>query len=233
MLEVKLIGAGYKDIEVLHDVSIDVRRGEIVAVIGSNAAGKSTMLKAISGLNPARSGEIWYGGARIDRIPAYQIVERGLSLVPERNVFGRLSVMDNLQLGAYTRRARSDYKENLDWIFRTFPVLRERKNQMAGSLSGGQQQLLCIGRALMSRPDLLMLDEPSVGLSPLLVANMFETVKELNKTGLTILLVEQNVAQALAIADRGYVLENGRIVLQGSGQELLGDDEVRRAYLGI
>jgi branched-chain amino acid transport system ATP-binding protein len=233
LLEVRGVCAGYKDLQVLQDVSIEVRKGEVVAVIGSNASGKSTMLKAISGLNPPDSGEIWYDNLRIDKLPAYEIVSKGISLVPERNVFARLSVSDNLILGAYPSEARSKYKETLETVFELFPVLQKRRKQMAGLLSGGEQQMLVIGRALMCKPKLLMLDEPSVGLAPLVVAKLFSLIKQLNSAGITILFVEQNVAQALAIASRAYVLENGRIVLQGSAAELISNDKVRSAYLGI
>ena len=234
MLAVKNINVSYGLVRVLWDVSLTVKEGEMVATVGSNGAGKTTTLKAISGLLRPSSGSIELNGERLDRIPSYSVVEKEIAHVPEgRRLFPFSSVLSNLEIGAYTSRARGKIRESLEFVFDLFPVLRERQRQLAGTLSGGEQQMLAIARALMSRPHLLMLDEPSLGLAPTLVNKVFETLKRLNERGVTILLVEQNIHSALSLCDRGYVLENGRIVLEGGGKELLNDPYVKEAYLGI
>ncbi|HYB70648.1 MAG TPA: ABC transporter ATP-binding protein, partial [Candidatus Bathyarchaeia archaeon] len=203
-------------------------------VVGANGAGKTTMLRAISGLLRPRSGEILFEDARLDRLPSHAVVERGVVQVPEgRKIFPSLTVMENLELGSYTRRARPHRRESLDRVLALFPILAERRRQAAGTMSGGQQQMLAIARALMGRPRLLMLDEPSLGLAPLVVQEIFAIVAQINRAGTTVLLVEQNTRQALALAARGYVLENGRVVLAGAGRALLDDPHVQRAYLGM
>lgn len=234
MLDVKNIDVYYGDAQALWDVSFSVNQGEIVTLVGSNGAGKSTTLKAISGLVPPSSGEIRLEGNRIDRAPAHSIVEMGIAQIPEgRRLWPGLSVQENLELGAYIPAARAVRGETMEWVFQLFPLLRKRRSQLAGTLSGGEQQMLAIGRGLLSRPKLLILDEPSLGLAPLLVDEVFETIQKINGEGMTILLVEQNVNVALAISNRGYVLETGRIVISGSGKELLADDHVKTAYLGF
>jgi branched-chain amino acid transport system ATP-binding protein len=234
MLDVKNIDVYYDDAQALWDVSFSVNQGEIVTLVGSNGAGKSTTLKAISGLVPPSSGEILLEGNRIDRAPAHSIVEMGIAQIPEgRRLWPGLSVQENLELGAYIPAARAVRGETMEWVFQLFPLLRKRRSQLAGTLSGGEQQMLAIGRGLLSRPKLLILDEPSLGLAPLLVDEVFETIQKINGEGMTILLVEQNVNHALAISNRGYVLETGRIVISGSGKELLADEHVKMAYLGF
>ena len=234
MLKVNELTVTYGPHRALTDVSIHADEGEIVVVIGANGAGKSTLLNTIVGLIKPIKGEIKFKGERIDPLPPYKIVEKGVSLVPEgRRVFPKLTVLENLELGAYTKRARQKKNENLEFVFKLFPRLKERKHQKAGTLSGGERQMLAIGRALMSDPELLLLDEPSLGLAPKIVLEIFNVLKELKKYGITILLVEQHAYKALTIADRGYVLENGRITLSGTGQELLNNEYVKSAYLGI
>ncbi|MDR5694206.1 MAG: ABC transporter ATP-binding protein [Armatimonadota bacterium] len=234
MLQVKNITVAYDDVPAVVEVSFHVGEGEIVSIIGANGAGKSTLLRTVSGILRPVAGEIWFEGRRIDRLPANQIVHLGISLVPEgRRIFGRLSVLDNLILGAYTNRDPVARRERLDFVFSLFPVLHERAGQRAGTLSGGEQQMLAIGRALMSRPRLLMLDEPSLGLMPKLTARILQAIQEINRQGVTVLLVEQRVREALEIAHRGYVLQTGRIVATGTGSELLHTDLVRKAYLGL
>ena len=234
MLEVDNIRVGYDGVPALHGVSFNVDRGEIVSIVGSNGAGKSTILRAVSSLLKTEQGSIHFEGTRIDTQSPHDVVKRGIAHVPEgRRLFARQTVMENLILGAYTRKAPKEREEDLDKIFATFPVLKERRAQKAGTLSGGEQQMLAIGRGLMLRPKLLMLDEPSLGIAPRLVDRIFETVKELNTQGLTILLVEQNVREALELANRAYVLQTGRVVTEGSGEELLRSDAIQKAYLGI
>lgn len=233
MLRVSGLSAGYGDLIVLRDIEIEVGVGEFVALVGSNAAGKSTLLRAIIGLLPLQAGRVTLDDDRIDGLPAYAIAGRGVSLVLELSVLRGLSVEDNLLLGAYRRAARPHIKDSLAQVYDLFPVLAERRRQLASSFSGGQQQMLCIGRALMSRPKLLLLDEPSVGLAPTMVSVILDALVRLNRHGVTILLVEQNVAQTLRAASRGYVLENGRIVLTGPAPTLLEDPSVRAAYLGL
>jgi len=235
LLTVEQIDVSYGDLQVLRGVSLAIHRGEIVALVGSNGAGKTTTLRAISGLLRPRHGQIIFEGRRIDLLPPHQIVELGIVQVPEgRRLFPAMSVLENLELGAYNARARSEKNHRLDLVFSLFPRLAERRKQLAGTMSGGEQQMLAIGRALMTAPRLLMLDEPSLGLAPLVTTQILDTIKRLNhEYGTTILLVEQNVAHALAMAHRAYVIENGSIVLEGTGQELARDPAVRRAYLGL
>ena len=232
-LNVQGVNATYGDIQALWDVSLEVNQDEIVALIGPNGAGKTTLMRVIAGLHKPLSGTLKLGNTILHPLPAYRIVEEGVILVPEgRRLFGGLSVLDNLELGAYARRARQLRFKTLKHVFELFPVLAERKEQRASTLSGGQQQMLAIGRALMGLPKLLMLDEPSLGLAPLIVENIFEIVKRMNKEGVTVFLVEQNARHALELANRAYILEQGRIVGKGAGKELLHNDEVREAYLG-
>jgi len=233
MLEVRDLRVAYGRIEAVKGVSFTVARGQVVALIGSNGAGKTTTLRTLSGLLRATSGEIRFEGERIDRVPAHRIVERGVAQAPEgRRLFPRMTVQENLDLGAYLRHGREEVATDLDRVYSLFPILSERRNQAAGTLSGGEQQMLAIGRALMSRPRLLMLDEPSMGLSPLMMQLIFSTLAELKQAGTTLLLVEQNAQAALRLADEGHVLETGRIALSGTAAELLGNDSVRKAYLG-
>ena len=231
ILKVDNINVFYGKIHALKDVSLEVNEGEIVALIGANGAGKSTTLKTVSGLLRTTTGGINFNGSDISKMPAHKLVKSGLAHVPEgRHVFQQLTVMSNLELGAFTR-GKAD-PADIKNVFTHFPRLQERKNQIAGTLSGGEQQMLAIGRAMMSRPKLLMLDEPSMGLAPILVDQIFEIIAELHKAGTTILLVEQNANKALGIADRAYVMESGRIKLTGTGRELAESDSVRKAYLG-
>lgn len=233
MLKVTDLNCFYGAIHAIKDVSLEVTDGEIVALIGSNGAGKSTTLRTISGLMKPKSGFIQYDGEDITGMPAHKIVGKGLVQVPEgRHVFANLTVMENLELGAYLRKDKDGIAKDLKDVFVKFPRLEERKNQVAGTLSGGEQQMLAMGRALMSKPKLLLLDEPSMGLAPLLVREIFDIIKEINSDGTTVLLVEQNANMALSIADKAYVLETGRISLSGTAKELAASDEVRKAYLG-
>jgi len=232
-LEVHGINASYGDIQILRDVSLKVNQGEIVALIGPNGAGKTTLMRVIAGLHQPLTGTVKLEDVVLNALPAYRIVEEGEILVTEgRRIFGGLSVLDNLELGAYTGRARASRFRTLKHVFELFPLLAERQKQYANTLSGGQQQMLAIGRALMGLPNLLMLDEPSLGLAPLIVENIFEIVKLMNDQGVTIFLVEQNARQALELASRAYILEQGKIVGKGTGRELLHNNEVRQAYLG-
>jgi len=234
LVKVDNVSTYYEDLQALYNVSFKVEEGEIVSIIGPNGAGKSTILNTISGVFPPSSGTIEFLGKRIENFPPHRIVEMGIVQIPEaRRLFPYMSVLENLELGAYTRRAREKKENSLRMVFDLFPILDERKSQLAGTLSGGEQQMLAIARGMMARPKLLMLDEPSLGLAPKLVRQVFEVVKQINEEGITILLVEQNVFHSLSIADRGYVLENGRVVLEGKGEELLGNEHVKRAYLGI
>ena len=233
LLEVKNLEVYYGVIQAIKGISFEVNKGEIVTLIGANGAGKTTTMQSIMGLIHARSGEIIYNGQQINNLPAHKIVHLGMTQVPEgRRVFSELTVYENLMMGAYTKKDKEQIKASLDEIYEIFPRLLERKNQVAGTLSGGEQQMLAMGRAMMSNPDLLMLDEPSMGLSPLLVDQVFEIIKHFHEKGTTILLVEQNANKSLAISDRAYVLENGRIVLTGTGEELLASPEIKKAYLG-
>jgi branched-chain amino acid transport system ATP-binding protein len=233
-LEIRDVSVAYGDIQAVWDVSLDVKEGEIVALIGPNGAGKTTLMRAVAGLQPLKSGTIRLADSVLHSTPAYRIVDAGVILVPEgRRLFGGLTVLDNLQLGAYSKRARVLRGETLKLVYELFPLLADRKDQRANTMSGGQQQMLAIGRALMGVPKLLMLDEPSLGLGPLVVESIFETVRHMNQQGVTIFLVEQNARQALELAHRAYILEQGRIAGTGLGQELLHDDRVQQAYLGI
>jgi len=234
MLQIDDIHAGYGPIEVLKGVSLRVERGEIVTLIGSNGAGKTTTLMCISGLNRIRSGRIVFDGQEIHRVPADQLVRRGLAQVPEgRKIFPRLTVLENLQMGAFIRDDPKGVLDDMEKVYQLFPVLKDRQSQMGGTLSGGEQQMLAIGRALMCRPKMLLMDEPSMGIAPLLVLKIFQAVRELNQQGMTVLLVEQNARLALKLANRGYVLENGEIVMTDDAKALSESDAVRKAYLGV
>ncbi|MBO5168807.1 MAG: ABC transporter ATP-binding protein [Phascolarctobacterium sp.] len=233
MLRVEDINVYYGAIHAIKGISLDVPDGEIVALIGSNGAGKSTTLRTISGLMRPKKGRIMYDGEDITGVPAHKIVGKGLCQVPEgRHVFANMTVLENLELGAYLRNDKDGIAKDMEAVFEKFPRLLERKNQIAGTLSGGEQQMLAMARALMSRPKLLLLDEPSMGLAPLLVKEIFNIIKEINASGTTVLLVEQNANMALSIADKAYVLETGRITLSGTAAELASSEEVRKAYLG-
>jgi branched-chain amino acid transport system ATP-binding protein len=234
LLRIAGLAAGYGDVQALWDVSLDAHRGELVVMLGANGAGKTTTLRAVSGLTRAWSGGIELDGTSIVGAPSRRIVELGIGHVPEgRALFPQMSVRDNLELGAYTRGPRRRRRENLERVFSLFPRLRERQRQLCGTLSGGEQQMCAIGRGLMSEPTLLMLDEPSLGLAPIVVEEMFRIISAICKTGVTVLLVEQHIAQALEIADRAFILVDGRTVRSGTGEELLRDAKVRQAYLGV
>ena len=234
LLELRDVEVAYGDLPALRGVSVSVEAGETLSVVGANGAGKTTMLRAISGLLPPRAGQILLDGVRLDRLPSHAIVERGVVQVPEgRTIFPSLTVLENLELGSYVSAAKARRRDGLEQVFGLFPRLQERRGQAAGTMSGGEQQMLAIGRALMARPRVLMLDEPSLGLAPIVVKEIFRVIGEINRLGTTVLLVEQNTRQALALSRRGYVLENGRVVLEGSGAELLGNAHVKRAYLGM
>ena len=233
MLKVENICVDYGAIKALRDVSFQIDQGEIVALIGSNGAGKTTTLNAISNIVPSVAGRVIYQGQELTKLPAHEIVKLGISQVPEgRRVFARMSVMENLEMGAFTRNDRQEIACDMEKIFQRFPRLAERRKQAARTLSGGEQQMLAMGRALMSRPKLLLLDEPSMGLAPMLVEQIFQIIQEINNSGTTILLVEQNANIALSIAQRGYVLETGELVLHGDAKDLASNPEVRKAYLG-
>ena len=233
LLEIKDLEVNYGVIKAIKGVSFDVNEGEIIALIGANGAGKTTILHTITGLIQAKKGSIVFDGKELTKTPPHKIVSMGMAHVPEgRRIFQQLSVLENLKLGAYTRKDKSEIASTLKMVYERFPRLEERKNQVAGTLSGGEQQMLVMGRALMSNPKLLMLDEPSMGLAPILIEQIFQIVEDLHKAGTTVLLVEQNAQMALSIATRGYVLETGKITMTGTGQELLHDDNVRKAYLG-
>ncbi|MCR5717171.1 MAG: ABC transporter ATP-binding protein [Lachnospiraceae bacterium] len=232
LLNVEDLHVYYGSIHAIKGISFDVQEGEIVTLIGANGAGKSTTLNTVSGLLKPRSGSVEFAGENLANIPAHKMVGKGMALCPEgRRIFLQLTVRENLEMGAYTRKP-SEINDSIEAIYEQFPRLKERYKQIAGTLSGGEQQMLAMGRALMSKPKLLMLDEPSMGLAPILVDQIFEIIQQLNQAGTTILLVEQNAQMALSIADRAYVLETGRIVTSGTGKELLHDDAVRKAYLG-
>jgi branched-chain amino acid transport system ATP-binding protein len=234
LLELHDVEVAYGDLPALRGVSLGVEEGETLSVVGANGAGKTTMLRAISGLLRPRAGRILLDGARLDQMPSHVIVARGVVQVPEgRKIFPGLTVKENLELGSYVAAARAHRRQSLERVLGLFPRLAERQRQAAGTMSGGEQQMLAIGRALMARPRILMLDEPSLGLAPIIVQEIFRIIAEINRLGTTVLLVEQNTRQALSLSRRGYVLENGRIALEGSGAELLGNEHVRRAYLGM
>jgi branched-chain amino acid transport system ATP-binding protein len=233
VLEIRDLEAAYGDARALNGITLSVGPGEIVALLGPNGAGKSTLLKTIAGLLAPRAGSIHWEGEDLRSVGAHRIVERGLALVPEgRRLFASMTVQENLELGAFAARARAQKQASLERVFALFPVLRERRRAIVQALSGGQQQMVAVGRALMASPRLLMLDEPSLGIAPLLVASIFEALAEINRGGVAVFLIEQNVQAALTLAHRGYVLESGRIVSQGTGADLLQDPHVRRAYLG-
>ena len=232
LLEVQDLHVYYGSIHAIKGISFHVEKGEIVTLIGANGAGKSTTLNTVSGLLKPGDGSVFFDGSSIVGVPAHKIVGKGMALCPEgRRIFAQLSVEENLEMGAFTRPG-SEIKDSMERVYENFPRLKERYKQTAGTLSGGEQQMLAMGRALMSKPDLMMLDEPSMGLAPILVDQIFEIIKKLHKNGTTILLVEQNAQMALSIADRAYVLETGKIVNEGTGAELLHDDSVRKAYVG-
>jgi branched-chain amino acid transport system ATP-binding protein len=234
MLRISGLSFAYGDLQVLWDVDLEVRQGEIVTVVGANGAGKSTILKNVSRLVRPRSGSITLDGKELTKLKSYEVVEAGVIQVPEgRRIFPEMTVVENLRMGSFVAATRKDRARNMDRAFSLFPRLAERRNQLGGTMSGGEQQMLAIARGLMGNPRLLLLDEPSLGLSPLLVKNIFEIIGEIRRQGTTILLVEQNVYQSLRVANRAYVLETGRVVLSGSGTELLGNDHVRKAFLGM
>ena len=234
MLELNRINTFYGKIQALRDVSLKVEDGEIVTLIGANGAGKSTTLMSICGVIHPRSGEILFDGKPIQQLPAPEIVKRGISQVPEgRLIFPELTVRENLDLGAFLRTDKKGIADDMEYVFQLFPILRERVSQTGGTLSGGEQQMLALGRALMARPRLLLLDEPSLGLAPIIIQQIFKIIKKVNEDGTTVFLVEQNANQALHIANRGYVMENGVVVMEGKAQELLSSEKVRKAYLGM
>ncbi|BBB61612.1 ABC transporter ATP-binding protein [Undibacterium sp. YM2] len=234
MLQVRNLRVSYDGVLALSKVDIDVEKGKIVALVGGNGNGKSTTLRAIAGLNAADAGQIVFDGKPLEKIPASKRVGLGLSLVPEgRRIFARLTVERNLQLGAYTRRDDDEVAESIDTMYTLFPILKERRYQLAGTMSGGEQQMLAIARGLMAKPKMLLLDEPSWGIAPKFVTKVLDTIQLINEQGMSILLVEQNLHKALAIAHNGYVIQTGRIVMQGTGQELLNNEDVKKAYLGV
>jgi len=233
MLEVRNLQVYYGVIQALKDVSFTVNEGEVIALIGANGAGKTTILRTITGLISAKAGEVLYEGVNLQKIAPHKIVSLGIAHVPEgRHVFAQLTVYENLLMGAFTRKDKSEIEETLQSVYKRFPRLMERKNQLAGTLSGGEQQMLAMGRALMSRPKIMLMDEPSMGLSPILVGEIFDIIKSISESGTTVLLVEQNAKKALSIADRAYVLETGRIVLADDAKKLMDNESVKKAYLG-
>ncbi len=233
LLEIKDLEVNYGVIKAIKGVSFDVNEGEIIALIGANGAGKTTILHTITGLIQAKKGAIVFDGKELTKTPPHKIVSMGMAHVPEgRRIFQQLSVLENLKLGAYTRKDKSEIASTLKMVYERFPRLEERKNQVAGTLSGGEQQMLAMGRALMSKPRIILMDEPSMGLSPLLVSEIFDIIKVINESGTTVLLVEQNAKKALSIADRAYVLETGNITLSGDAKDLINDESVKKAYLG-
>ncbi len=233
MLEIRDLEVYYGMIQAIKGISFDVNEGEVIALIGANGAGKTTTLHTITGLLSPKSGSILFEGKDITKVPGHKIVSRGMAHVPEgRRVFAQLSVLQNLRMGAYTRKDKNEIEEMLKQVYKRFPRLEERQNQMAGTLSGGEQQMLAMGRALMSHPKIILMDEPSMGLSPIFVNEIFDIIKKVSAGGTTVLLVEQNAKKALSIADRAYVLETGNIVLEGKASDLLNDDSIKKAYLG-
>lgn len=233
LLEVKDLEVYYGVIQAVKGISFEVNKGEIIALIGANGAGKTTTLQTVTGMLPAANGSIILDGKDITKTPAHKLVSAGMAHVPEgRRVFAQLSVYSNLMLGAYSRKDKDGIQETLEKVYKRFPRLEERKNQMAGTLSGGEQQMLAMGRALMSNPQIILMDEPSMGLSPILVSEIFDIIKSINENGTTVLLVEQNAKKALSIADRAYVLETGKIVMEGSAADMMNDDSIKKAYLG-
>ena len=233
MLEVKDLEVYYGVIQAIKGISFHVEEGEVIALIGANGAGKTTTLQTITGMLNAQAGSIQFEGTELTKIPGHKIVSMGMAHVPEgRRVFAQLSVLENLKLGAYTRKDKTEIEESLKRVYKSFPRLEERKNQLAGTLSGGEQQMLAMGRALMSKPRIVLMDEPSMGLSPIFVEEIFNIIKEISAEGTTVLLVEQNAKKALSIADRAYVLETGKLVLEGDAKDLLNDESIKKAYLG-
>jgi len=233
MLEVKDLEVNYGVIKAIKGISFEVNEGEVISLIGANGAGKTTILHAVSGLLGKAAGSVSFEGQDITKVPAHKIVAMGMAHVPEgRRVFAQLSVYENLKLGAYTRKDKKELEETLNMVYERFPRLKERKNQLAGTLSGGEQQMLAMGRALMSHPKMILMDEPSMGLSPIFVEEIFSIIRDISASGTTVLLVEQNAKKALAIADRAYVLETGNIILSGDAKDLMNDDSVKKAYLG-
>lgn len=233
MLEIKDLEVYYGMIQAIKGVSFEVNEGEVIALIGANGAGKTTILHAVTGLLEAKSGSVTFDGKNITKVPAHKIVSMGMAHVPEgRRVFANLTVLQNLRMGAYTRKDKDEIEETLKTVYQRFPRLEERQNQLAGTLSGGEQQMLAMGRALMSHPRIILMDEPSMGLSPIFVNEIFNIIQEVRASGTTVLLVEQNAKKALSISDRAYVLETGKIVLEGDAEELLNNDSIKKAYLG-
>jgi branched-chain amino acid transport system ATP-binding protein len=233
MLHIENLQVYYGAINAIKGISFDVEQGEIIALIGANGAGKTTILHTITGLVPAKSGSITFNGTELTKTPAHKIVSMGMAHVPEgRRIFQELTVYENLMLGAFTRKDKAEIEESLAGVFKRFPRLEERRTQIAGTLSGGEQQMLAMGRALMSHPSIILMDEPSMGLSPLYVSEIFDIIQSVNESGTTVLLVEQNAKKALSVANRAYVLETGKIVLSGDAHELMNDDSVKKAYLG-
>jgi branched-chain amino acid transport system ATP-binding protein len=236
LLEVRDLVVHYGRIEALHGVSLTVRQGELVTLLGANGAGKTTLMRAISGLRPPTSGSVWFEGQDITRVKAHKRVTDGLIQAPEgRGVFPGMTVTENLEMGCYGRKfpTKAEHRDKLAWVFETFPRLAERRGQVGGTLSGGEQQMLAIGRALMARPNVLLLDEPSMGLAPMVISQIFKIISEINKQGTTVLLVEQNAQQALSRSDRAYILETGTVTRTGAARDLLADDSIRAAYLGV
>ena len=236
LLEVRDVIVHYGRIQALHGVSLIVREGELVTLLGSNGAGKTTMMRAISGLRPLSSGSVWFDGNDVSKVKAHRRVTDGLIQAPEgRGVFPGMTVIENLEMGCYGRKfaTRAEHRERLDWVLETFPRLAERRTQVGGTLSGGEQQMLAIGRALMARPKVLLLDEPSMGLAPMVISQIFKIISDINSTGTTVLLVEQNAQQALSRSDRAYILETGQVTRSGVARDLLADDSIRAAYLGV
>ncbi|SDK75769.1 ABC transporter ATP-binding protein [Billgrantia gudaonensis] len=234
MLRLNNVTAGYGATTILHDVSLEVSEGEVVTIVGGNGAGKTTTLRTVSGLIEASAGSITFEGEDITHLPAHQVVNRGITLIPEaRQLFPEMTVLENIQMGAYRPAAKSRYDQRLEEVLTLFPRVKERLHQQAESLSGGEQQMVAIARGMMACPKLMMFDEPSLGLAPIVVSQVFEVVKRIAESGTTVLIVEQNVYQTLKVADRAYVIENGRIVMDGQAEELMGDDHIRKAYLGI
>lgn len=233
MLEIKDLEVYYGMIQAIKGISFEVNEGEVIALIGSNGAGKTTTLQTITGMLPAKKGNIIFQGTDITKVPGHKIVSMGMAHVPEgRRVFAQLTVLENLKMGAYTRKDKNEIAETLQTVYKHFPRLEERKNQLAGTLSGGEQQMLAMGRALMSKPKIILMDEPSMGLSPIFVEEIFKIIQEISASGTTVLLVEQNAKKALSIADRAYVLETGNIVLSGDADEMIHDESIKKAYLG-
>ena len=234
MLEVENVSAAYGLIQILWDVSFKIREKEIVSIIGPNGAGKTTLVKTIMGLLPAKNGTIRFKGENIEKLPTYEIVKKGVTLIPEgREIFPRMTIEENMLLGAYTINDKNAVKESKERIYQIFPVLKKKEKALAQTLSGGEQQMLVICRSLMSNPELLILDEPSLGLAPIIVGKVLDTLRKINEEGVTILLVEQNIRDSLNIADRGYVLEEGKIIIEGKGRELLSNEHIKEVYLGI